>query len=222
MSSLTTTFFTWIPLLLCVSASIGQIRTNYHNKSASALSDGMLFLWYFTSLCNSLYVLVCNHPFAFQLMIPLHSGTIAILIGQRLWYASSFPTYLFTCYGLITLTTIATITGNIWYHWNIGGIYWGWLVLACSLFIPLPQITKVYKQKHTVGLNPYFLLFLLAASCLQVIASYHLPRPTFFNALRSASFLCIQCAQYFWYKYYSSQLSISSYSLFSKKLVSSS
>lgn len=193
--------FAWLSQVLYTICFIPQIITNMRNRSASGVSDGLLF-GYLNLLAGALfYVFLLDLPLAYKIFVPLQAAAVATLIGQRLWYddpeEAKQSGALYVGNILLLLAFIPYASSHPIWVGHVGG----WALVLFGFLSQAPQIWKVWQTQSVAGFDRRFVLVTFWGSFAELAGALlnHLPMQTILSALRGIVLCTImlwQFAQY--------------------------
>lgn len=192
----------WAAQIFYVLCYIPQIIKNFQSKFGRGISDLMLLGYYWCMVAVLYYVFLCDLPLAYRLLPPLQMVAIIVLILQRLLYEPFAQTkqYWFLYGGSVCLSLAVmpmALKNVLWFGWLAG---WVMFIIACVY--QLPQIIKIFRQKSADGFSLFFVIFLLAASFIELVTSalLGLPTQTLFTAFRGVVVCLIWLGQFWMYR----------------------
>lgn len=192
----------WASLLFYWFCFFPQILTNYRRKDGTGISELML-LGYLNSYLFLLFYIFCLPlPFAYRLMVPLHTLATLIIIGQRLYYDPSPAGIRLRWVYLLNIIVFTLVIPVARQHPFLVGATFGWCNLILCFFNQLPQVLKVHRSGSVAGFSFLFVLFTGLAAALETIVALvvGLPAQTMVNAMRGVILFLIFCGQFWLYR----------------------
>lgn len=184
----------WLSYILYLACFVPQIITNYKLKSTAGVSNTTIFVHFTGYFIEIWYAFYCNLPLELKILIPAGAVVALALAVQRFKYATDRKewSYLFILYGAITLLWMALGIGGVWFPCEVGTLC-GWIGAAMWTWYQLPQVRKMYTQRHSYGFNPWVIAMMLVAGIGEAAAGFglSLPLQTKYNGVRGVIFSLI-------------------------------
>ncbi len=176
----------WVSLLLYSGSFIPQIVVNYQIKSARGISD--MFIWCY---CNGywlmlLYVFLQPFAYPYRIMVPIETGFMMVLLGQRLYYDGLKKSPGFN---LAIIASFVAIFGMLYFvpvHQQLVANITGWISFVAFAINPVPQLIKIFRTKTTFGFSFWFASLTAAAQVFELVGGVIecVPIPTLAMAVR--------------------------------------
>ena len=190
-----------IARLCYLGCLLPQIWLTQKTKMGTALSD-LFLLGYLNGYMTFLIYIFCyNLPLAYQIIAPLETLAALVMIGQRLYYDTTAPTWLAWLYVANTLLFFTFIPWAVISPRICGNVF-GWLTFGISAVNQLPQAIKIFRAKSVYGFSFMFVIFCGLATITELSSSIalSLPLQTIINALRGVVMFLVFCVQFAIYR----------------------
>ena len=176
----------WVSLLLYSGSFIPQIVVNYQIKSARGISD--MFIWCYCTgyLLMLLYVFLQPFAYPYRIMVPIETGFMMVLLGQRLYYDGLKKSPGFN---LAIIASFVAIFGMLYFvpvHQQLVANIAGWISFMAFAINPVPQLIKIFRTKTTFGFSFWFASLTAAAQVFELVGGVIecVPIPTLAMAVR--------------------------------------
>lgn len=192
----------WVSYTLYVVGFCPQVVTNYRLKSTAGVSESSILIYFIGYMIEIWYALYLCLPFQMVLLIIAGAVVAAVLAVQYFLYRKKTVNLLRLelIYGAVIAGWLGLGVAGLWYPVFVGNIA-GWTGTVMFTVYQIPQIFKIYKQKHIQGFNPWFILIGATATVCELLGAYglNLPPQTKFNATRGAVSTLILVFFYWYY-----------------------
>ena len=176
----------WTALLFYSGCFPPQIFTNSRIKSARGMSDAFIWCYFTGYLLMMLYVFGQDFAYPYQIMVPIETLLMCVLVYQRFYYDGIKKRLLFT--GAIMVSTVLTAAAIpfMLVHGQVIATVAGWLALITFSINQVPQLIKIHQSKTTYGFSFLFVTFTAIAQVCELIGAIatHVPMPTLVMAGR--------------------------------------
>ena len=201
--TITAQTLSWIPLSIYLCSAIPQFATNIRRKSAAGVSHWMLFMRVASGIFYNSYLFLCLLPLAHRTIMPLYSGSLAILAIQGYWLEpdKNVRWRLRWAYSSVLLGVGIGLV-YAWAEPQRVGMLFGWIGVAIALFCDWPQIYHNWHRKSVQGFNFLFASGIGVGALIEMCIAYwfSLPLPTLANPLRAFMHYLVYCTQFLLYR----------------------
>lgn len=192
----------WIVNTLFFVGLWPQIALNYRLKSASGISDLMLFGLLAGYTAFLFYVFGLNFPLSYKVIVPLTVIAVVIMVIQRFYYDWGRDGKMFFGYLIFGGICLALFPVFFIYPIIIGNIM-GWVATAIWGVYQIPQGVKVILAKSTRGFSFAFASIMALGVFVELISAVilDLPIQTIISTLRGLAAYGIYCILFYMYRH---------------------